>query len=263
MATYDKETQDFIDSVAGKTKHPADKEKLIRQGVGIVRDISRGRPLSEIVARKSIGGLTRHEMAKEAAPTLSVINLYSKLNDKYGEDWHDWEPETLWQTISLDQLFGISDELKNMIQALQVVCKTNFPFEEWNVFENIGHAFNGNMVDFSTVQPLELNEIAWTCRALESIRPGTLYEDEVDGYIAACMKNAGVVYIHSGISKDYETINKAINRIGNDERLQLTCMVHINQFGLKTDVHHISEDVFVQLSKLQECVEYADSQAGL
>jgi len=262
MATYDKDTQDFIDSVAGKTEYPANKEKIIRQGISAIRDISRGHHLSDVVAKRLLKVTTSHQMRKEASPSVSVLKIYETLNDRYTDSWQDWEPETLWQTLEYDQLYDITEQLKNMIQALQVVCKTNFPFEEWNVFENVGHAFNGNSVSFGSLQPLELNEVAWTCRALEAIRPGTLYEDEVDGYIAACMKNAGMVYIPSSISKDSATINSALNRIGNDESLQTIVSLHIDRFSVKL---FGSEDEMlkIQLQKLQECIEYADAQASL
>lgn len=126
---------------------------------------------------------------------VSALTIYAGLNDKYKQDWWDWSPETIWQTLHMDLGVEVTDEIKNMVGALQVIVNTNQAFESWNIFENIGHALNENMVYFSVVTPLELTDITWTVKVLQDIRPKEAFQDEILGYIAACAKNSGVVYL--------------------------------------------------------------------
>jgi hypothetical protein len=120
--------------------------------------------------------------------------LYRILNTRFEKDWFDWEPETLWTELAR---LGtpLNDEVKNAVMALQVCMNSNSPFEEWHVFENVAHAFAGNDVNFSLIQPLEMTEVAACMRILHRIRPREHFSDDVCGYIAGCAMNAGMVYL--------------------------------------------------------------------
>lgn len=118
------------------------------------------------------------------------LKLYKTLNDRYGHEWWDWEPETLWSMMG-----GPSTEVRSIVMALQTVLNTNFPFELWNVFEKVGHAFNGGNVDFEVVQPLEPDEVSLTIYILKTIRPKIDFEPDVLGYIAATAHEAGLAWL--------------------------------------------------------------------
>jgi hypothetical protein len=136
------------------------------------------------------------ERSKTAAPkTVPVLEIYRILNEKFNTEWFNWEPETIYSELIHNFSIKPDERLKNIIGALQVVVNTNFPFEMWNVFENISHAFNENPVFFSIVQPAELDEIALTIKILKAIRPKEEFTDDICGYIAASAKTSGVVYL--------------------------------------------------------------------
>lgn len=237
MAHYDKDTEEFMDSVAGRTA---------RQAVGVAKDISKGHPVTKSVAKRAVGIATRELLEKEAG--ISVLSIYSILNQDYGNDWHEWEPETIWQTLETDHGISPSSEVKNIIQALQVVCKTNFPFEDWNIFENVGHAFNGNDVNFSVIQPLEMDEIAKTIKVLSAIRPKQEYEPEVCGYIAACAKSAGMVWLAPELFG--EGCQSFLDEMNNDIELKEK-VKSVWPAKSSTD-----EMLSVQLGRLHEVKEY-------
>ncbi|NDC22529.1 MAG: hypothetical protein EBZ49_00140 [Proteobacteria bacterium] len=240
MARYDEDTQKFIDEVSDDR---STKEKLIRGAVNVAKDVARKQPLVPTIARRAVQAGTHKVLEKES--NVPVLKLFEELNDEFKDGWWDWEPETLWQTFE-----GIrpSDELKNMIQALQVVVKTNAAFENWHVFEKVSHAFNENPVLFSAIQPLELDEIAYTHKILKTIRPKEEYEDEVLGYIASCAKRSGVVYLPEGVFP--KGCQKFLDDLGND-------------LSLKNEVAKIwpkcedgEEAAGVQCSRLSEIVQY-------
>jgi len=183
----------------------------------------------------------------------SVLKIYSLLNDKYDRDWWDWEPETIWTTISKELEIPIEEKdrvFKDMVGALQVLLSTDQPFQSWSVFENTCHAFNGNMVLFGQLQPAELNEIAWALYVMGRIQPKAELSLSVTGYIAACAKNAGVVYLPPDI---FPVVSqKQLDSMHND-------------LGLKSQVASIWPKVLVndsalsiQLMRLKEIKEYLE-----
>ena len=104
MAYYDTQTSQFIDGVLGKTAA-----------------VTKTTPEPEKVS-------------------YTPLQLYQFLNTNYDRQWMDWEPETLWTTLLQDHEEKPTESMKNLIQALQVIVRTNAPFEQWNVFEKVGHS---------------------------------------------------------------------------------------------------------------------------
>ena len=147
-----------------------------------------------------IKSLAREGIEKVSAQTpyhhrSDVISVYEQMNDKYGQDWWDWEPETVRETLDREYGVDLGDDGVNVIGALQVILNTNQAHEHWHVFEKVGHAFNGNHVDFSVIQPLEMDEIALSLSIMNTIRPKQEFMSEIFGYIASCAKMSGLVYL--------------------------------------------------------------------
>lgn len=198
MAYYDEATTAFFAKVAdteGKVQSPLDHEHQhpVKDALSLARRVIKGTNNPGKVISKAVVSAATRELLKEAA--MSPLKLFEILNDHYGKDWWDWEPETIWTMLEKEQGIKPDDELKNMLMAFQVAVNTNAPFEHWHVFEKTGHAFNQNIVDFNILQPLELDEAALTVKTLNRLRPATGFEDEVCGYIAAIAKECGVVYL--------------------------------------------------------------------
>jgi hypothetical protein len=199
MAHYDDATKDFMVSVVDEKtdRKPGTAGFVARQAMGLAKDLKRPGGKAKVeaaIARRVLSLATKTtlgSMEKEAG--VSSLALYNTLNEYYKSDWHQWEAETIWQTLELERGIEPTEEIRNMVQALQVICKTNFPFEDFSTFENVGHALNMNPVHFDTLQPLEPEEAALTVKILQSIRPKEEFEDDVLGYIAACCLEAGMV----------------------------------------------------------------------
>ena len=198
MAHYDDATKDFMSSVAHDKPQEKNIPKLVaKQALGVARDLAKPKHQREAALAKRVVSLatrtTLNNMEKEAG--VSALGVYNTMNDYYAMDWHDWEPETLWQTLLMERGIEPTEQVKNLVQALQVICKTNFPFEDFSTFENVAHAINLNPVHFDTMQPLEPKEIALTIKVLQAIRPKEEFEDDVLGYIAACCLEDGLVVL--------------------------------------------------------------------
>lgn len=170
MAHYDKASADFIKSVSGDTSlRPEEKTDIARTALRTLKSTIRaGQSPQRAIAMAATKVLTDEVFSKTSS--LSIIRLYDILNDNYSKVWWEWEPETLWKTLQEEHSIQITDELKNAVQALQLLVTTFAPMEHWHIFEKTGHAFEMEHVDFATLQPLELDVIAKTMKIINRIR---------------------------------------------------------------------------------------------
>lgn len=223
MRQYDEATTKFMqDTSIPKDHESTKKQQLARQGVSFVKGLASGgvKTLPANVLKRAIGlAVISSENEKTATPSeFAPLSMWKSLNDKYGKNWWDWEPETIWQTLTNDFMGHPSDELKNLIQALQVICKTNLPFEDWSTFEKVGHAINSNNVAFDHVQLMDLDEVALTVKIIESIRHKIEWTHDVLAYIAASAKHCGVVYLPVDLFP--LGCQEFLDKMGNNEDLK-------------------------------------------
>lgn len=196
MPRFDDATKAFMEKVSTE-----DESRPVRDTLSTAKNIIKiidnpQKHLPRIATRKLLD--TAMSKEGESLPLkLKPLVVLGFLNTHYKQDWWDWEPETLWQTLLKDHQLNLEDssDFKNLIMALQLAHNSNAPFEHWHVFEKVGHALSGNIVDFQILQPLEPTECALASKILLSIRPQEHFEPEVMLYIAACAHHAGLAYL--------------------------------------------------------------------
>jgi len=218
MAQLDAATQLFIDKVAEDAFKNHDGE---RAALGYAKKlVNLGADPKRTITRALVGAATK-ELIKEGS--MGVIRIYDILNDSYHKTWWDWEPETIWQSLVNDHGVDATRELKDLIMALQVIVTSDFAFEDWNVFEKVTCALNHNAVDFYIIQPPEMDEVAFSVAVLKHIRgETTAYEDEVLGYIAACAKTSGIVWLPPELypARAQEFLDGLNNDLGLKEKVK-------------------------------------------
>lgn len=189
-----------------------------------------------------------------AGKIIPVLALNSKLNEKYGREWWDWEAETLWQMLPQDFSIEVTEELKGAVQALQILYTTHFAHEHWHVFEKVGHAFNDNTVLFGVLQPLEMDEVAWTVHVIDTIRPNEVYDPEVLAYIAACAKQAGIVYLHTGLYP--KGSQEVLDELNNDIELKKEVRSNYSKTEPFSTIKFPETPLGIQLGRLKEIREF-------
>lgn len=197
MARFDKNTLDFMEKLSSDQPDEPRKPDLhglrtLKSVVKSIQDPHRaiGKALVNGVAMKAL-------FEKESG--VKVLGVFGILNEHYGRHWWNWEPETVWQTLDKEHGIGVDGDLRNLISALQLIVTTNQPFENWHIFEKVGHALNMNPVNFGIVQPLEPQEAALALKLLRAMRPKQEFDSEICGYLAAVAKAAGLVYLPESV----------------------------------------------------------------
>jgi len=218
MTRVDQDTKNFMDAVADGPRPP---EKQLEVALRTARSISKN-PKKYVVRKLVSAALVGDEGSEKIAAAVAavdVVAIFHTMTERYGRDWHDWEPETLWSTLKDLRGEESSRGLKEILMALQVVVSTNAPFEHWHIFENVANAFAGNPVDFGILQPIELTDAARTVRILLELRPKMIFDDEVWGYIAAIAKKSGVVYLPKDLFAGSTKPQEILDDLNNDLEL--------------------------------------------
>jgi len=245
MAQYDDPTKAFMEEVA------SGKEDAVRAAIRATHGAKN--PVA-LAARLAIASNARKVWNEEKTSSVSILGLYEQLSNMFGSEWHDWEPETIWSSLVAEGYEGLNENVKDAILALQLISKTNQAHENWHIFEKVGHAFNFNNVDFSVLQPLELDEVALTLKVLNKIRPKQEFELEVDGYIASCARNCGVVYLPSDLFPN-KTAQDFLDELNNDIPLKNNVSERWSHSPMPRKVDPLP--LKVQLLRLEEIKEYA------
>lgn len=240
MARYDDDTQSFMDQTVRSTR-------------SVAKQLAKGKSLKEALVRQAIAIPTFAALEKQGQASMTVMQVFKLLNEHYNFDWWEWAPETIWQTLKQDHDIEASESVKNIIQALQVIVKTNQAFEHWHVFEKIGQAFSSNPVNFGHMQPLELDEISFAIKVLNTIRPKTEYDEEIKAYIGACAKKSGVVYLPDELFMHGCQLH--LDQLGNNDELRDLVIASLNKPYIKDETA-----LSIQLQRLDEIRNYAEKE---
>lgn len=133
------------------------------------------------------------EMLNDDDTPATILN--AMMISIFGGQWYVWELETVYS--ELKRVAGV-DELSDFIQdklaAIIVLLTTDRFYNEWEVFENIGHAFNHNIVFPAQMQPLEAEEANWVIYEAELLDESFLsFSSDVKAYLRTILHTEGIV----------------------------------------------------------------------
>jgi len=137
------------------------------------------------------------------------------LTSTFGQDWLEWEPETIHREI--ERVFGVRplDQVFEKIMALQTFLTTDLLWDDVLAFENIILAFGDRHVDPDLVQSCTPEELAYGVAVAEELgKPhDEPFVNDIIKYIQACHQLAGVVVYHPSLKfaqPDYSELLSAI-----------------------------------------------------
>lgn len=251
MARFDTATLAFLDKLAEEDSKSAPHRNVSKDVALAAKKIVRIAQHPTTNIPRALIGLATKELIKEGS--ITPLGLYDVLNTNYNKDWWDWEPETIWKTLAVEQGIETTPEIRDLILALQLSVNTNQPFEHWHIFEKVGNALNGNEVDFRLLQPLELDDASATIQILKKIRPATGFDEEILAYVAAVAKSSGIVFLPQELfTAECQAYLDALN---NELSLR-------DQVSKRWPSTHKAEDtpaLKIQLMQLHEIKEYVDN----
>lgn len=128
-------------------------------------------------------------------PDAHPVVLDFALLKSFANDWHRWEPETLFDEVKETFQTQISELCRHKMRALQIVHVSPFPWMRWHIFEKVAHTLNGSIPDFQTMQQLSLEELYAAVDILDTLRKDMQFSDEVKLYMAGTVLNEDVFFV--------------------------------------------------------------------
>lgn len=183
-------------------------------------------------------------------PEVNPYKLYGATIDLWGDEWLDWEPETILETADADGVMIDQVNLGKMF-AIRSLLKTEEFFREPRVFEKICIAFSDKIVDFGVLQMPKLYEVAGVVALVEKkFRTGE-YSDEVAIFVAMLAVNEGFLLLPPELNFAGAPFNlELISRLGEQT------MVLQDNIISAMGSPEISEEEAIQYKRLMVCSYY-------
>jgi len=133
-------------------------------------------------------------LAPLAHPEANPIRLMVTMDEAFGEEWYDWEYETILETTH-EEGVDIARQNQDKLMALKILHNTNRFWEEALVFEKVVIAFSGRIADWSVYQEPAPHDIAATRALVEHYIDERDFSDQVKAYTAGVALHAGFIML--------------------------------------------------------------------
>jgi hypothetical protein len=194
--------------------------------------------------------------------------LYMCVRSLYGSEVSDWEPETLWVTLSKDGI-DLPEEARNKLQCVLALHKNPAFYWDNIVFQWTVQALNDELYDSDTIQECHPAHMSWAVYESGVIRmldPDEKsipeLDEDVQQYVALCLKRAGYAYPPDNLRVIADNLEAMLPA----EKKEF--ITQVKQSWSHVDKRVLRERVFpedtlgVQLAQLAACYEYVKERAN-
>jgi hypothetical protein len=124
----------------------------------------------------------------------SASSVYDFLNKSLGEDWWEWEFETLEQMLWIKYGVALENINRDKVWAVRHVCRSDGSFFDWYEFNQSALSFAGSMADFEYLRSPSPGMAISAVKELNHIRPDrkSFFSNDVIKYICIILKNDGI-----------------------------------------------------------------------
>jgi len=150
--------------------------------------------------------VSRQEIKKEAQTNTikintvlndekaSAIKIYDFLNKALGENWWEWEFETIERMLWVKYGTALEETNRDKIFAIRHVCRSDGAFFDWFEFNQVALSFSGSIADFEYLRSPSPGMVINAVKTLNHIRPDRdgVFSNDVLKYMCICLINDGV-----------------------------------------------------------------------
>lgn len=173
--------------------------------------------------------------------SASAIKIYDFLNRSFGDDWWEWEIDTLEQLLWIKYGTALEDTNRDKVLAIRHVCLSDGAFSDWYEFNQTALSFSGSIADFEYLRNPSPGMIINAVKTLNHIRPDreSFFSSDVIKYICIALINEGVYTPPPSLIR---IIKDTMKKMVSNSENWLSVFKRYNQFtnkrysGLKEDV---------------------------
>lgn len=188
---------------------------------------------------------------------INPIRLQMLLEQIWGEEWLDWEPETIIETAKKESV-PLSISNMNKLFAIRNLLKTNQFFDDPRSFEKVSLAFAGRYVDWGITQKPRVHEMAAAVALVSRYLKEHPYSNEVLTYIAGVAVDEGFVFLPSDLMIAQEPFVIELLSVGGEDAAEMQNNIRMIMDGEISPADAPAE-YSVQYIRLLKCQNYVQA----
>lgn len=126
--------------------------------------------------------------------TASAIQVYDFLNQALGNEWWEWEAETIERILFIKYGVVLEDVNRDKVMAIRHLCRSDRAFHDWFEFNQLALSFAGAIADFEMLRSPSPGMVVNAVKAMNYIRPDreSFFGDDVLKYMSIILINEGL-----------------------------------------------------------------------
>jgi hypothetical protein len=179
---------------------------------------------------------------------LHPLRLMEVLEKVAGDEWRDWEPETIVQTLTDVAGTTPPETILNKVMAVKIALRRpDVFFEDWQAFEKIAVAFNDVSPTMGVVEDVPIEWLSNAVAVMRKIAGDGDFSEEVSGYTAARLYDSGYVIAPPLLRFSDPRLGDLVSDDGLRKKVILAYARHLGSAELVEDD---SDPVSVQVARL-------------
>jgi hypothetical protein len=187
-----------------------------------------------------------------------AIQIYNFLNDRFKDEWWDWEIETLEKVLWRDYGTTLTDSMAEKIQAIKLVLNSQRTFLDWWYFNQVANSMMGSPADFTTIKSPSSGMAIAAMRVMRQIRPEENFSRDVKKYVCIILKNDGIYVPPPSVP---ELVEEMENIVSNKE-IWPKVLERLGQIINKEDLGDSDNTIDIQARRLLVAEKAADKFGG-
>ncbi len=209
-------------------------------------------PTSFIMTKAAEAALfTKEATADDYLSRIDVhpLKVVAELTDMMGEEWTEWEPETIRETLEKEAGIEPSDDVMNKVMAVKIVlARPDRFYDDWHAFEKISVALNDCSPIMGTVEDVPVEWLSNSVAIIEKIAAPGDFSPEVKKYTAARLFDQGYVIAPPKLAFANAELGGLVN---NDDMRKEVILAYKEALASKDDPENLRETpVNIQVARL-------------
>lgn len=148
---------------------------------GELEKISSPKRISPIIVNNVLGD--------DNTPAITVYNF---LNDKFKDEWWDWEIETIEKILWTEYGLVMTDRMAEKIQSIKFIINNQRAFLDWWYFNQTANSMCGSPADFTSIVSPSPGMAIAAMRVMKAIRPDEEFSRDVKKYVSLILIENGI-----------------------------------------------------------------------
>ncbi len=140
--------------------------------------------------RKRSVTISLKPFAGDYTPVLDVFRAMVKY---LGEDWFNWEFETIWRMLKINNIEEPRENIRDCIMALKIFMTTTSVENNWDHFNNAALAFSGSIADFEAIRSPSAGSMISAVKTMQYLKPDMELSEEVKKIICIQLRQDGII----------------------------------------------------------------------